>query len=50
MSRGVVAWGAILLLAGLSLFAYKTTVLGLPVVPSDVDHLWGVEIEVTARC
>jgi hypothetical protein len=49
MSRGVMAWGAVLLLAGLSLFAYKTMALGLPVVPSDVDHLWGVELEVTAR-
>jgi len=49
MTRAVSFWGAALLVVGLAVFGVKTVVLGLPVVPSDVAHLWGVELEVTAR-
>ena len=34
---------------GLSIFAWKTLVLQLPVLPSDVENLWRVELEIEAR-
>jgi hypothetical protein len=35
--------------AGLAIFAWKTLVLGLPLIPSDPVGLWRVELEVNTR-
>lgn len=41
--------GTLLVAIGLSIFAWKTLVLHLPVLPSDVENLWRVELEIDAR-
>ncbi|MGH2900804.1 MAG: UUP1 family membrane protein, partial [Solirubrobacteraceae bacterium] len=38
-----------LIALGLSIFAWKTMVLQLPVLPSNVENLWRVELEIVAR-
>lgn len=49
MSRGVAWTGAVLVALAAALFAWKTLVLGMPVVPSDPPGLWSIELEITAR-
>ncbi|MGH0031086.1 MAG: UUP1 family membrane protein [Myxococcota bacterium] len=48
--RANVAWtGAALIAAGLGVFTWKAVGLGLPVIPSDPEGLWRVELEVSTR-
>ncbi len=49
MTRAVLLVGGLLVLAGTSLFLWKATVLDLPVIPSRVEGLWRVELEILAR-
>ncbi|MEX2205882.1 MAG: UUP1 family membrane protein [Myxococcota bacterium] len=49
MNRAAAVTGSVLVALGLSIFAWKTLVLQLPVLPSDVENLWRVELEVEAR-
>ena len=49
MNRAAAVTGSVLLALGLSIFAWKTLVLQLPVLPSDVQNLWRVELEIEAR-
>lgn len=49
MSRRVVLTGLGLVALGLGIFAWKTLVLGLPVVPSQPVGLWQVELELAVR-
>ncbi len=49
MNRAAALTGALLVTIGLSIFAWKTLVLHLPVLPSDVENLWRVELEIDAR-
>src|SRR5258705_12892829 len=49
MNRAAALTGAILVTIGLWIFAWKTLVLHLPVLPSDVENLWRVELEIDAR-
>ncbi len=49
MNRGAALTGSLLVAIGLSIFAWKTLVLNLPVLPSNVENLWRVELEIDAR-
>ncbi len=49
MNRSVAITGMLLLAFGLAVFAWKTAILGLPIVPTDAQGLWRVELEITAR-
>jgi hypothetical protein len=49
MNRGAALTGSLLVAVGLSIFAWKTLVLHLPVLPSNVENLWRVELEIDAR-
>src|SRR5512139_1824595 len=49
MNRAAVVTGSLLFALGLSIFAWKTLVLHLPVLPSNVENLWRVELEIEAR-
>ncbi len=49
MNRGAALTGSLLVATGLSIFAWKTLVLHLPVLPSNVENLWRVELEIDAR-
>ena len=49
MTRAVLIAGAAWIVLGLSAFLAKTVWLGLPLLPADAQHFWGVELEVTAR-
>src|SRR5262245_48330263 len=49
MNRAAALTGALLVTIGLSIFAWKTLVLHLPVLPSNVENLWRVELEIDAR-
>jgi transglutaminase-like putative cysteine protease len=49
MNRPAALTGLALLLVGLGLFLWKTQVLGLPVLPSNPEGLWRVELEISAR-
>ena len=49
MNRAAAITGSVLVALGLSIFAWKTLVLQLPVLPSDVENLWRVELEIEAR-
>ena len=49
MNRAAAVAGSVLIALGLSIFAWKTMVLQLPVLPSDVENLWRVELEIVAR-
>jgi transglutaminase-like putative cysteine protease len=49
MQRAVLLTGAVLLVAGLGVFLWKTLALGLPIAPEDAEGLWRVEVEVSAR-
>ncbi len=49
MNRAAAVTGSVLLALGLSIFAWKTLVLQLPVLPSNVENLWRVELEIEAR-
>jgi hypothetical protein len=49
LSRAAAVTGSVLLALGLSIFAWKTLVLRLPVLPSNVENLWRVELEIEAR-
>ncbi len=49
MNRAAVVTGSLLFALGLSIFAWKSLVLHLPVLPSDVENLWRVELEIEAR-
>ncbi|MFI5317098.1 MAG: UUP1 family membrane protein [Myxococcota bacterium] len=49
MNRGAAWTGSLLFATGLSIFAWKTLVLHLPVLPSNVENLWRVELEIDAR-
>jgi len=41
--------GLLLVLSGLALFMWKTLALDLPLVASDAEGLWRIELEITAR-
>lgn len=47
--RAVVVCALVLVLTGLAVFAYKTRVLGLPVVPDDEAVVWTIEARATFR-
>jgi len=49
VNRAAAVTGSVLIALGLSIFAWKTLVLQLPVLPSDVENLWRVELELEAR-
>ncbi len=49
MNRAAAVTGSVLVALGLSIFAWKTLVLQLPVLPSNVENLWRVELEIEAR-
>ena len=49
MNRATALTGTLLVAIGLSIFAWKTLVLHLPVLPSNVENLWRVELEIDAR-
>jgi len=49
MNRVPLWTGAALLAFGLSVFAWKILILGLPVLPSDAEGLWRVDLEITVR-
>jgi transglutaminase-like putative cysteine protease len=49
LSRAVFVTGALLIALGLSVFALKTLVYGLPVREADARGLWQVELRVTVR-
>jgi len=49
VSRSSAIARAVLFALGLAIFAWKTLVLHLPVLPSNVENLWRVELEVDAR-
>lgn len=49
MTRPALLTGLLFIVLGLAVFAGKTLWLDLPVLPEHAEHLWGVELEVTAR-
>jgi len=49
LSRSAAVVGAILVTIGLAIFGWKTLVLHLPVLPSPVENLWRVELDIDAR-
>jgi uncharacterized protein with transglutaminase domain/transglutaminase superfamily protein len=49
VSRAAAIAGSVLVALGLAIFAWKTLVLHLPVLPSNVENLWRVELEIDAR-
>jgi hypothetical protein len=49
VNRAAGVTGAILFVIGLAIFAWKTLVLHLPVLPSNLENLWRVELEIDAR-
>lgn len=49
MRRNVLWTGGVLIALGLAIFAWKTVLLDLPVIPSDPEGLWRVELEVNTR-
>jgi uncharacterized protein with transglutaminase domain/transglutaminase superfamily protein len=49
LSRSAAIAGSVLFAIGLAIFGWKTLVLHLPVLPSNVENLWRVELEVDAR-
>jgi hypothetical protein len=49
VQRRVLVTGSLLVAIGGGVFLWKTLVLGLPVVPEDVEGLWRIEIEIDAR-
>jgi hypothetical protein len=49
VNRAAAVAGSLLVALGLSIFAWKTLVLQLPVQPSDIENLWRVELEIEAR-
>lgn len=49
MSRNVVMVSALLLAVSFGLFAWKTTVLDLPIRPEGAQGLWRVELELSVR-
>jgi hypothetical protein len=49
VNRAAALAGTILIAIGLAVFSWKTLVLHLPVLPSNVENLWRVELEVEAR-
>lgn len=49
MRQEVTVTGAVLVALGLGIFGWKTLALELPVLPSDVEGLWRVELEVDVR-
>ncbi len=49
MNRAATVTGSVLAALGLSIFAWKTLVLQLPILPSNVENLWRVELELEAR-
>jgi hypothetical protein len=49
LNRAAAVTGSVLVALGLSIFAWKTLVLQLPVLPSNVENLWRVELEIEAR-
>ena len=49
LSRSVSWTGAAIVAVSLLFFAFKTMVLGMPIMPAEPDHLWRVELEVLTR-
>lgn len=49
MKRNVVWTGALLVGSSLLFFAWKTIGLGMPIVPTEPEGLWRVELEIIAR-
>ncbi|MEM9114569.1 MAG: UUP1 family membrane protein [Myxococcota bacterium] len=49
MNRSVAWTGSILLLFGVGLFVYRFWVLGMPLLPTDPEGVWQVEMDVTLR-
>jgi transglutaminase-like putative cysteine protease len=49
MSRPAFLTGLVLVALGLAVLAWKTLLLGLPVVPSGPEDLWRVELAIDAR-
>jgi hypothetical protein len=49
LNRAAALVGSFLFALGLSIFAWKTLVLHLPVLPSNVENLWRIELEIEAR-
>jgi transglutaminase-like putative cysteine protease len=49
MSRVAALAGLLLVAAGLGIFAWKVYGYGLPVMPSDPEGLWRVELSITVR-
>ncbi len=49
MNKPVLWTGSILLLAGLGLFTYRFWGLGMPLLPTNPEGLWQVEMDVTVR-
>jgi len=49
VTRPVFVTGALLVALGAAVFLWKVLWLDLPIVPERARHLWGVELEVSAR-
>jgi hypothetical protein len=49
VNRAAILLGLLLVLVGLGIFVWKTLVLGLPLVTSETEGLWRIELEITAR-
>jgi len=49
LRREILIAGGALIVPGLLLFAWKTLVLGLPLIPSNPEGLWRVELEISVR-
>jgi len=49
VSRSVSWTGGAIVAVSLLFFAFKTMVLGMPIMPAEPDHLWRVELEVLTR-
>ena len=49
MSRRSIVTGLLLMLLGGAVFTWKTVALELPLIPSEPEGLWQVQLEITAR-
>lgn len=49
MSRRAIITGLVLILLGGGVFLWKTVALGLPMLPSEPEGLWQVQLEISAR-
>jgi hypothetical protein len=49
MDRHVLIAGTVVVAIGAAVFAWKTVGLGLPVLPSETEHVWEVQLDVAIR-